>query len=114
MRDATFSSKAYGTRESKEFAMDGRGMFDLMQSIQRDHKLSSYSLNSVSAHFLGEQKEDVHHSVRRPFLPLAPSIPATSRTESKCEPWPWPAHFLRIRTPLSWQLALLALPARRG
>lgn len=29
---------------------------------QRDHKLSSYSLNSVSAHFLGEQKEDVHHS----------------------------------------------------
>ena len=33
-----------------------------MQAIQRDHKLSSYSLNSVSAHFLGEQKEDVHHS----------------------------------------------------
>ncbi len=32
------------------------------QAIQRDHKLSSYSLNSVSAHFLGEQKEDVHHS----------------------------------------------------
>jgi hypothetical protein len=23
----------------------------------------SYSLNSVSAHFLGEQKEDVHHSI---------------------------------------------------
>lgn len=33
-----------------------------LQAIQRDHKLSSYSLNSVSAHFLGEQKEDVHHS----------------------------------------------------
>jgi DNA polymerase delta subunit 1 len=32
-----------------------------MQAVQRDHKLSSYSLNSVSAHFLGEQKEDVHH-----------------------------------------------------
>ena len=30
--------------------------------IQRDYKLSSYSLNSVSAEFLGEQKEDVHHS----------------------------------------------------
>ena len=30
--------------------------------LQRDHKLSSYSLNSVSAHFLNEQKEDVHHS----------------------------------------------------
>lgn len=31
--------------------------------MQRDHKLRSYSLNSVSAHFLGEQKEDVHHSI---------------------------------------------------
>ena len=34
-----------------------------MQVLQRDHKLSSYSLNSVCAHFLGEQKEDVHHSI---------------------------------------------------
>ena len=32
------------------------------QILQRDYKLSSYSLNSVSTHFLGEQKEDVHHS----------------------------------------------------
>jgi len=29
----------------------------------RNHKLSSYSLNSVSAEFLGQQKEDVHHSI---------------------------------------------------
>jgi hypothetical protein len=28
---------------------------DMMQAMQRDYKLSSYSLNSVSAHFLGEQ-----------------------------------------------------------
>ena len=62
MRDARFSSKAYGTHDYKEIAIDGRVQFDLLQAIQRDHKLSSYSLNSVSAHFLGEQKEDVHHS----------------------------------------------------
>lgn len=31
--------------------------------MQRDYKLRSYSLNAVSAEFLGEQKEDVHHSV---------------------------------------------------
>jgi DNA polymerase delta subunit 1 len=31
--------------------------------MQRDYKLRSYSLNSVCAHFLGEQKEDVHHSI---------------------------------------------------
>ena len=35
----------------------------MIQIILREHKLRSYSLNSVSAHFLGEQKEDVHHSV---------------------------------------------------
>ena len=62
MKDTTFSSKAYGTRDSKEITIEGRVQFDLMQAIQRDHKLSSYSLNAVSARFLGEQKEDVHHS----------------------------------------------------
>jgi DNA polymerase delta subunit 1 len=34
-----------------------------MQVIQRDFKLRSYSLNSVSAQFLGEQKEDVIPSI---------------------------------------------------
>lgn len=62
MREARFSSKAYGTHEYKEITIEGRVQFDLYQAIQRDYKLSSYSLNSVSAHFLGEQKEDVHHS----------------------------------------------------
>ena len=63
MRDASFSSKAYGTREFKDITIDGRVQFDLLTAITRDHKLSSYSLNAVSAHFLGEQKEDVHHSI---------------------------------------------------
>ena len=63
MRDAQFSSKAYGTREFKDITIDGRVQFDLLTAITRDHKLSSYSLNAVSAHFLGEQKEDVHHSI---------------------------------------------------
>lgn len=63
MKDSVFSSRQYGTRESKEVTIEGRVQFDLLQAIQRDHKLSSYSLNSVSAHFLNEQKEDVHHSI---------------------------------------------------
>jgi len=50
-------------RESKDVTIEGRVQFDLLQAMQRDYKLSSYSLNSVSAHFLGEQKEDVHHSI---------------------------------------------------
>ncbi|KAF8011824.1 hypothetical protein BT93_I0077 [Corymbia citriodora subsp. variegata] len=63
VRDTTFSSRQYGTRESKEVTIEGRVQFDLFQVMQRDYKLSSYSLNSVSAHFLSEQKEDVHHSI---------------------------------------------------
>ncbi|XP_077213499.1 DNA polymerase delta catalytic subunit-like [Tasmannia lanceolata] len=63
MKDATFSSRQYGVRESKEVTIEGRVQFDLLQVMQRDYKLSSYSLNSVSAHFLSEQKEDVHHSI---------------------------------------------------
>jgi len=34
-----------------------------LQVLLRDYKLRSYTLNSVSYHFLGEQKEDVHHSI---------------------------------------------------
>eukprot|EP00300_Choanocystis_sp_HF-7_P042836 c9517_g1_i1.p1 GENE.c9517_g1_i1~~c9517_g1_i1.p1 ORF type:complete len:1127 (+),score=275.29 c9517_g1_i1:141-3383(+) len=62
IKDTVFSSRQVGTRESKEMNIEGRVQFDMLQVLQRDHKLRSYSLNSVSAHFLGEQKEDVHHS----------------------------------------------------
>ena len=62
IRDSHFSSKAYGTRESKEIGIDGRVPFDILQVLQRDQKLRSYTLNFVSATFLGEQKEDVDHS----------------------------------------------------
>lgn len=63
VRTTHFSSKAYGTRDSKETVLEGRLQLDIIQVMQRDYKLRSYSLNSVCAHFLGEQKEDVHHSV---------------------------------------------------
>lgn len=53
MKDAQFSSKAYGTHAYKDISIEGRVQFDLLTAIQRDHKLSSYSLNSVSANFLG-------------------------------------------------------------
>lgn len=62
-KDAVFSSRAYGTRENKVVNIDGRMQLDLLQFIQREYKLRSYTLNSVSAHFLGEQKEDVQHSI---------------------------------------------------
>ncbi|KAF8517965.1 delta DNA polymerase [Hysterangium stoloniferum] len=63
VKDTHFSSKAFGQRDSKETTLDGRLQLDLLQFMQREHKLRSYTLNSVCAQFLGEQKEDVHHSV---------------------------------------------------
>ena len=63
MKDTTFQSSAFGKRENVETSINGRVIFDLLPYMYRNHKLSSYSLNSVSAEFLGQQKEDVHYSI---------------------------------------------------
>ncbi|KAJ2565904.1 DNA-directed DNA polymerase delta [Coemansia sp. RSA 1822] len=60
---AHFSSKAYGSRESKSTNMEGRIQYDVLAVMRREYKLRSFSLNAVSAIFLGEQKEDVPYSI---------------------------------------------------
>ena len=35
----------------------------MIKYMRRNHKFGSYTLNAVSAHFLGQQKEDVHYSI---------------------------------------------------
>ena len=62
-RETTFQSAAYGKRNNIETTIEGRVVFDMLPYMQRNHKLSSYTLNSVCAEFLGQQKEDVHHSI---------------------------------------------------
>ncbi|KAL1870801.1 hypothetical protein VTK73DRAFT_2430 [Phialemonium thermophilum] len=62
-KESNFSSKQMGNRETKSTNTNGRLQLDLLQLIQRDHQLRSYTLNSVCSHFLGEQKEDVHHTM---------------------------------------------------
>ncbi len=85
MKNTTFQSAAFGKRENVETSVDGRVIMDMLevgmfadggwqpvgvdgtvfalQYMRRNQKLSSYSLNAVSALFLGQQKEDVHHSI---------------------------------------------------
>ena len=63
MRDTTFQSAAYGKRQNVETTIDGRVIFDMLPYMQRNHKLSSYTLNAVCSEYLGQQKEDVHHSI---------------------------------------------------
>ena len=62
-KGSNFSSKQMGSRNTKTTNTNGRIQLDLLQLVQRDHQLRSYTLNSVSAQFLGEQKEDVHHTM---------------------------------------------------
>ncbi|KAK3945807.1 DNA polymerase delta catalytic subunit [Diplogelasinospora grovesii] len=62
-KEANFSSKQIGNRDTKATNTNGRLQLDLLQLVQRDHQLRSYTLNSVCSQFLGEQKEDVHYSM---------------------------------------------------
>ncbi|CAN8095544.1 unnamed protein product [Discula destructiva] len=62
-KDTNFSSKQMGNRDTKATNINGRLQLDMLQLIQRDHNLRSYTLNSVSSNFLGEQKEDVHYTM---------------------------------------------------
>lgn len=62
-KTSTFTSKALGTRDNKIINISGRLQLDILAFIRREYKLRSYTLNAVSAHFLNEQKEDVHYSI---------------------------------------------------
>ncbi|KAK3325423.1 DNA polymerase family B-domain-containing protein [Apodospora peruviana] len=62
-KETNFSSKQMGNRDTKATNTNGRLQLDMLQLVQRDHQLRSYTLNSVCSNFLGEQKEDVHHSM---------------------------------------------------
>lgn len=55
-----WSSEAYGTQEFNYIDMNGRLWVDTIKLIQRDYKLSQYTLNAIAAEFLkDEQKDDV-------------------------------------------------------
>ncbi|XP_026684257.1 DNA polymerase delta catalytic subunit-like [Diaphorina citri] len=63
IKDSFIQSKQMGKRENKTINFEGRVCFDLLFVLLREYKLRSYTLNSVSYHFLQEQKEDVQHSI---------------------------------------------------
>ena len=61
-KNTVFSSSAYGMHENVETTIAGRLVFDLLQFVRREYKLSSYTLNNVSSEFLGQHKEDVKYN----------------------------------------------------
>ena len=58
-KEARLSSSALGDNVMYYYDMPGRTCVDLMKVIQRDHKLDSYKLDAVAAHFMGMNKKDV-------------------------------------------------------
>ncbi|KAG1827852.1 hypothetical protein DFJ58DRAFT_719893 [Suillus subalutaceus] len=62
-KETHFSSKAYEQRDSKDTELEDRLQLDVLQFMQREHKLRSYTFNTVCAQFLGEPQENMNHSV---------------------------------------------------
>lgn len=59
LKETQFSSSAYGDNDYEMMPIPGIFQIDLLVIMQREHKLSSYKLDSVAEHFLGEKKVDL-------------------------------------------------------
>jgi len=56
-------SKSFKNRDFIDLNIDGRIILDMYIYVMKEHRLRSFTLNNVSFTILGEQKEDVHHSM---------------------------------------------------
>lgn len=61
LKEAQFSSSAYGTSNYKRLSIPGRINFDLLIYIQREYKENSYKLDSIAEKYLGQKKNDMTH-----------------------------------------------------
>jgi DNA polymerase delta subunit 1 len=59
LKEATFSSSAYGTSDYSRLNIPGRINFDILIFIKREFKENSYKLDNISEKYLGEKKNDV-------------------------------------------------------
>ena len=64
-KESNFSSNQSGTRAQMDTNMQGRAQFDMYIYFQRDVnlRLPSYTLNACAEYFLGDQKQDLHHTL---------------------------------------------------
>ena len=51
-----------GFRSTMEYNIFGWIILDMYIHMMKETKLSSYTLNSVAYEYLGESKEEVHHT----------------------------------------------------
>lgn len=60
VREVTFQSAQVGKRKSNKITIKGRAVLDVYKWMKDNFSLEEYSLNAVSAKFLGDTKEDIH------------------------------------------------------
>jgi len=59
----TFTSRAYGSRDTRRGNISGRWQKDVLEIVRREKKLDSYTLNNVAGDVLGRYKDEVHHTM---------------------------------------------------
>jgi DNA polymerase delta subunit 1 len=62
-----FTSKQSGAYGASELRCPGRFIMDLLRLVPKERKLRSYKLNNIAAILLGDQKEDLPHSLITPM-----------------------------------------------
>jgi DNA polymerase delta subunit 1 len=60
LRTRETNTKAYGHNEFHYLPMAGRMQMDIYQLIKKEHRLSSYKLDSLARHFLKDEKDEEH------------------------------------------------------
>jgi DNA polymerase delta subunit 1 len=78
IKEASFSSSAYGTSEYKRLDIPGVINYDILITIRRDFKENSYKLDNISEKYLGEKKNPV--SVVEIFKAYESGDPAKIKT----------------------------------
>lgn len=63
LRVAVSGSKQKGHFNKATLRIPGRIVTDMMLYAMKEHKLRSYTLNAVATTFIGQQKDDIHHSL---------------------------------------------------
>ena len=80
IKQVRWSSSAYGDQQFDYPDAQGRLNIDVMKEMQREYRLPSYSLNSVSARFLEQKKDDI--TPRQLFMLYASSVELEPLCES--------------------------------
>lgn len=68
-KSVVFETRQLGRHDTKAINVEGRLLFDILTVLEREHKLTSYSLSSLALTFLGETRMDLRPKVESGLAP---------------------------------------------